>query len=283
VQPSSTRLLSRVDEDTLRRLRDWLGDVLRAQRVRLVNRVGTDVSLSLDALDVRPVGALTADRELRFMATARLDPCGLDLVVGVDAALLSHLFGALLGVAGGAAPDRVDRALTRTDLRVGRRIVDDLLHGLELALPSGCPERAVVTDIGATRRLRLGAPGTTAFACARITVTTADGPLGAFTLAFPVTLAAVLWPGRGPAQRASGPDGDARVLPMHVEAVAELGRIRLPLARVDALLAGDTLDLGRLGDVVVRVRGEPALRGEAGVVDGVRCVRIRERTQDRGT
>ena len=66
-----------------------------------------------------------------------------------------------------------------------------------------------------------------------------------------------------------------RVLPINVEVVAELARLEVPLSRLQGLAIGDTLDLGRLSDVVLRVRGEPTLRGEPGTIDGVRCVRVR--------
>lgn len=279
---ASTRLLSRVDAETLARAGDWLDRVQREQRQRLVNRLGTDVPLQRDALDgvsASLVPGRLAESGVRFRALAQLEPAGVPILVGLDGILLSRVVGALLG--GGPLDEGVaaHRPLTRTDLRLGNRIVDDLLRGFEKALPTGCQQRPVVIDSGETRTIGMSLPSSTHVVLATLRVGSRDDPLGHAIIAFPASMVATLWPG------ATGSDGASdlhRVLPMQIEAVAELARVRLPLSELNRLRVGDTLDLGRLSEVVLRVRGEPTLVGEPGTIDGVRCVRVRARTNSAG-
>ena len=148
----------------------------------------------------------------------------------------------------------------------------DILAGIEACLPSAANGPSAVVETGESRALGLPLPATATTLVTTVQAGTNEDRLGSFVLAFPVSLARHLWPGAAPEQAANDMN---RVLPINVEVVAELARLEVPLSRLQGLAIGDTLDLGRLSDVVLRVRGEPTLRGEPGTIDGVRCVRVR--------
>jgi hypothetical protein len=68
-----------------------------------------------------------------------------------------------------------------------------------------------------------------------------------------------------------------RVLPIEVELVVGLAQISLPLTRLRSLRVGEEIPLPAIGDVTAWVGGTAALRGEAGVRDGIRSLRVTRR------
>ena len=98
------------------------------------------------------------------------------------------------------------------------------------------------------------------------------------SVVLPGTASGILWPNG--TRRRSGRDagkGLLRVLPIPVEATAELARVKMNLHTMRALRVGSTIDLGNVADVKVRVGGRVVMQAEAGEREGVRCVRVKRR------
>ena len=275
----SNPLVGRFDAGTLSKVEGAVRQALRPIRTRFVNRFGTDMPLALAECEFMQVAQLT-DRllaeQVRFLARARFHPSEVPLVVGLDVVLLFRLIGRLLGESpldGGVAEMR---PLTPTDVRLGKRVVADLIDGLQDGLPQDQPQRLTLEAATDDPRMDLGLPaGTGLFRCV-VEVGEPRNPLGRAIIALPAGAVPLLFGGAPSAS--DGPveseEGLARVLALPVEAVAELARVPMTLSRIKGLEVGELIQLGDVRQAEVRVRDRPSLIVEAGVRDGVRCVRV---------
>jgi flagellar motor switch protein FliM len=282
---ASNPLIGRFDNGTMSAVHDMLVVASRHQRVRLVNRVGRDMPIQVLDTSFIQLGALLdrlVEEQIRLLCRVRVTPSGIPILIGLDTTLLFRVVGLLLGESPFGEPSAVDkRPLTSTDLRLGRRVLEDFVEGMQNALPEQGKQRLVIEEVTDDPRIELGMPDSSGIFETRLTLGSNDNPFGTATLAVPTSLVPVLWPDQKSATVESrAREGITRVLPLRLDAVAELGRVRMPLSKVRALEVGDTLDLGAIRQVEVTVRGKKTFIGEAGVIDGTRCVRILRRLAD---
>lgn len=282
-------LIGTFDAGTVDRMAELLGQALRPIRVRLINRVGVDVPLTVRRCEFVQLHALRSrmmEEEVRLLARVTLRPARLPLLFGMDTGLLFRMVGMLMGEDPYGEPRPIDhRPFTRTDLRVARRLIDDMISGLEEGLPAAMPgHRLTVDQVTDDPYLDLSLPQTAGMIDAAIEVGDPDNPLGTAILALPTSVVQALLPD---AVHTADPEkeqrGVARVLPIKVDAVAELGRVRMRLSELEDLQVGAVLPLGRPRTIQVRVRDRVSLIAEAGQSDdGVRCIRVVRNVHDLG-
>ncbi len=65
-------------------------------------------------------------------------------------------------------------------------------------------------------------------------------------------------------------------MPLEVEVIAELARVKIPFSEIQSLKLGSLVDLGPAQPVEMKINDHVALRGEAGESRGCHSVRIQE-------
>jgi flagellar motor switch protein FliM len=238
----------------------------RALRVRLLNRAGTDVAVT----------AKPAQRSSFTATTERLRRAGglfTEIRSGEHRALL-FLHGALVDrlvgyLLGGPPSDRSGRMATSIDAALVKPVALDVAACLFAGVSATEPTISALSPSAPS--FQPGVPSVTI----EFGIGPLDAPWGEFTVALPTTLVRLLSsPAEGSDAQQGGMD---RVLPLPVEAIAELARVKIGLATVRAMKPGTVLPLGPRADVVVMVAGKPTLLGEAGAHDGRRSVRVKGR------
>jgi hypothetical protein len=69
-------------------------------------------------------------------------------------------------------------------------------------------------------------------------------------------------------------------MPLEVEVVAELARVKIPFSDLQSLKLGSLIDLGPAQPVELKINDHVALRGEAGESRGCHSVRIQEQVSN---
>jgi flagellar motor switch protein FliM len=113
-----------------------------------------------------------------------------------------------------------------------------------------------------------------------------DDPYGLMSIVLPGQATGILWPkgsGRRPVKTESRQEGMKRVMPLPITAVAELGRVSMSLSDVRKIAVGTKIDLGFEKDVELRVGDRLVMSAEAGVVNGRRSIKVRNRVEDSGS
>lgn len=268
-------LLGHLDAAASRAAEELFRQAVPRMRTRLVNRVGSDLPVQIDATEWATVGAVV-DRlagSVTF-ASLRLEPCGLLAWVAVEHSLLARVVGRILGQPADQE-DAVPRPPSRFDLVVTRRLGEDVMGGLAEVLPPSAAERVLV--LGANTVAGPGLPATALVGASSYQVGRPDAPLGRFWILLPSEITRLAQPKRTTRSQ----DGNAmeRILPLPITAVAELGRLRMSLSEFRNLRVGATLDLGPVRQVVVRVGDRPAFLGDGGLQNGFRSVRVSDRVE----
>ena len=273
-------LVGRFDTGAVALVADVLRQALRPIRIRLVNRIGADVPMELVSCEFIQLGPLLErlyEEEVRLLARVRMSPAGLPILAGMDTPLLFRIMGMLMGESPWGEPAAVDhRPLTSTDVRVATRVLEDVVGGLEDGLPRTANQQLTLEKVSDDPRLDLGLSATAGMFDVKIQIGDAENPLGNVILGLPTSVVPRLFPDL-PSERVDSAKAErqaARVLPIRVDAVAELARVKTTLSKLQQLTVGDTRPIGRLRQIEVRVRDRVALIGEPGLVDGVRCVRV---------
>jgi flagellar motor switch protein FliM len=281
---SQSKLLVRPDRDAASAL-PALEDLFRASardvRTRLVNRAGSDVPVRLGVAQVTTVGRILEDTDARdggVFGLFRFNPMGLPGLVVVQGRLLSRLVGVLLGEDPDEEPPpyRV-RPVTQVEMRFCRRITDDVLNSLSAAWPKNPRPSLDIESLGSNPRLAKGLSQTTAVVAASLDFGRPDAPYGLMIVAIPAQAARDL---RVPKIEAITPErrrrryDSRRLLPVKVEAVAELARTRLTLSQLQDLRVGTEIDLGSYNQVHLKVNGRTLFEGEPGSSGGSHCVKI---------
>jgi flagellar motor switch protein FliM len=278
---STDQLLSRPDRTDLGVVADWLDASVSRVKTALVKRCGGEVEVRVLAPDVRPLVEVLEPGDQPPGATApfTLTPGNLRGLVVLDVMLVQRLVGLLLGEDLDRARAAAPRRLTRLDLQLAKRVCQDTVAGLLASSPMPDVPEAQVGAVASNPRSVQGLPQSPSVIVASLEVGPEGAPFGQITVVLPAQAAGVLWPERSsrPKPRQAGADGLGRVLPIQVPVVAELARRKVPMSRLQALAVGEVLDLGRVGDVELRVGDRPALFGEPGEAEGLRSVRIRRR------
>ena len=66
-------------------------------------------------------------------------------------------------------------------------------------------------------------------------------------------------------------------MPIEFEVVAEFARMRMRVRELRGLRVGDIVPLGPTEGVLLRVNGKNVIRGDAGIQNGQRSVKVTER------
>lgn len=273
-------LLGHLDSDAT----TMVDDLLRASspriRRQLVNRVGMDLPIvSVDSEWAPMSSVLDRMPQAHAVASCRIDPPGMDVLVAIEADLLYRLVGLVLGASPtNATPSGPGRVPSRFDLVIARRVTEDVLNGIVAGIPGeGEDERKVLIDeVGTSTRMGLGL-SRSAFVCAAtFEIEAPDRSVGRITVVLPSSIARIGVPKKS-ARAHEGRVGMGRVLPLSVTLVAELRRLAVPLARLHQLQPGQVLDLGPAKDVVLRIGDRSTLVGEAGIQNTMRSVKIKAR------
>jgi flagellar motor switch protein FliM len=272
-------LLGHLDSDAT----SVVDDLLRASapriRRQMVNRVGMDLPIVSVDSEWAPMSSVL-DRMAPSVAVAscRIDPPGMDVLVAVESELLYRLVGLVLGAspASSTTPGGPDRIPSRFDLVIARRITEDVLAGIVVGLPGEEDRKVLIDEVGTSTRMGLGL-SRSAFVCAAsFDLETPDRQVGRITVVLPSSIARIGVP-RKSARAHEGKVGMGRVLPLSVTLVAELRRVSLPFSRLQGLQPGQVLDLGPSKDVVLRVGERPTLVAEAGIQNTMRSVKVKGR------
>lgn len=273
----ATDALSRVDPLLLARVQDLMETAVRQIRSHLINRIGVTVPVRFGDVATIPCGELEEqflEEGAGVFVRFAFEPGGLQGVLAIDGQLLSRIMGLLLGEDPYADPaPYVWRPPTRMDLAVAERLATDVFAGLLDSLPSQTGGKLKILDVSGNPRVDLPMPPQAGLLDITLDFGPPEDPYGLVTLALPASFATTLWPDAA-RSRPSSTQGVSRVLPLPVTLVAELGRVSLPLGQVESLHEGAVIPLGTPRTVTVSVAGRPAVLGEAGVVDGQRCVRV---------
>jgi flagellar motor switch protein FliM len=192
--------------------------------------------------------------------------------------LLSRLMGCMLGDGEESGMYyRAKHPITDLEMRVGRRVVQDLLTGLNSHWPD--PTGTRFRLLQASTHARFITPDLREEECigCRIEISSGDIDFGNLLITVPVP--ANLSPMNQLAN--SGRDAQAeaamqreRALDVRVELTAELARVSLTLGEVRNLSVGDVIPLGPSSSSVLRVQDKPVLKAEPGLSDGYRSVRV---------
>lgn len=264
----------------LGRARDLFGAVVRDLRGHLINRLGCDVPVRFGDAGYVGHGELVDDLAEEgggvFVRFA-LEPAGVPGLLAVDGLLLYRLMGMLLGEdPHGDHGTYVWRPPTRMDRAVAERLATDLFAALCANLPEELGTSVRILEVTGSPRVELPLPRTASLLDITLDFGPAEDPYGLVTLALPLSLAESIWP-EAAVRSAATARGVNRVLPLPVTLVAELARVKLSLSDLTSLEEGSLLSLGSPKAVGLAVSGRPALKAEAGVVAGTRCVRVLQR------
>ena len=245
---------------TLPALEDLFRAAARDVRTRLVNRAGADIPVRLGVAQVTTVGRIVQDTDARdggVFGLFRFNPLGLPGLLVVQGRLLARLVGVLLGEDPELEPPPY-RVRPVTSVESPRPQLD-------------------IESLGPNPRLARGLSQTTSVVAASLDFGAPDAPYGLMIVAIPAEAARDL---RVPRIQAINEETrkrryDAgRLMPVELEAVAELARTRLTLADLRGLEVGSTIDLGSRQSVKVHVNGKDLFVGEPGKRAGSHSVRI---------
>lgn len=269
---------------TLPALEDLFRAAARDVRTRLVNRAGADVPVRLGVAQCTTVGRIVQDTDAReggVFGLFRFNPLGLPGLLVVQGRLLARLVGVLLGEDPELEPPpyRV-RPVTGVENRFCERICEDVLASLAGAWPKSPRPQLDIESLGPNPRLASGLSQTTSVVAASLDFGRPDAPYGLMIVAIPAEAARDLRVPRVQAINAETRkrryDAD-RLLPVELEAVAELARTKLTLSALKGLEVGSTIDLGSRQSVRVHVNGSTLFTGEPGKQAGSHSVRIVKR------
>lgn len=268
--PASSRLVEELFQGSASRM-----------RTRLVNRIGTDLPITSRSLEWSQLGpVLDTLPPGAAIASFRMEPSGLLGLVAIENEVLTRLVGQILGQPKDVAwSGQTDRAPSRFDLVVARRIAEDVTGGMTEVFPATVCQRVTVNQVGTSSRVGLAIARTAFVGAATFDVRAPGDVTGRFVVAVPSEITRLAAPRRPPRTAADHRTGMERVLPLPVTVVAELRRVFLSLAQLKLLAPGQMLELGPPKDVVIRVGDRPALVGEAGVQNALRSVRVKGRVE----
>ena len=270
-------LLTHPTRGDLHLVADLVDAAVLRLKTSLVKRCGGDVPVRPDPPDVRQLKEvlLPAD-ELAIGAAApfTLSAQNLRGLVILDVPLVQRCVGLFLGEPASSEPV-TGRRLTRLDLQMARWICGDIVD----AVVSACTVTRMTATVGEVHtnpRSVTALPQSPAVVLCELELGPEDAPFGRASVVLPAQASGVLWPERRrqPAKRKARTRDVERVKKLSVPVVAEVIRRRITLRELRGMEVGHTIELGSLRDVQVRIGGRPTLEGEAGDLEGVRCVRV---------
>ncbi len=245
-------------------------------RARLISRSASDIPVRVSGVEVRTLASIT-DEEFSggvVVGEIRLGnglPPGLVLM---QHNLLTRLIAVLLGeeLDGGGSLSQF-RALTPVERRIAGRICQDLSAELERCWPEpggpACQFSGLISPAVLSDPVSVSAPVFSAM----LDFGQAGAALGLMAVALPVAALSVATPTRREALTKNAGSLDS-MMPVELEVVVELTRLRLTVNALRALEVGEVIPLGSRRPAVVKVNGMPLFEGEAGRSEGVHSVRL---------
>lgn len=260
-------------------LEDLFRSAARQVRTRLVNRAGVDVPVRLGVARITTVGEILDDGETRdgaAFALFRTNPLGLPGMIIVQGQLLARIVGILLGEPMDMEPQPYrPRALTELERRISQRICQDVMKGMIQAWPEEKEIDFRLVRVGGSMRAVTGLAQTTPVVAASLDFGRPDDPYGLLIVCLPAQAARDLKVEKEEAVQRENEQPDVRrVMPLSLDVVAEVARIKLPLAALKELDVGSVLDLGPPREVRVSANERVILTGEPGTSRGVHAVRV---------
>lgn len=250
----------------------------------LGSRAGGDFRVKARGIRVKPLGTYMEENKpsepsvfATFSNGATTQP-GLLLITGK---LLARLMGCMFGDGESSGMYyRAKHPITDLEFRVARRLIQDLLAGLNSHWPDPSGARFRLTQVSGHGRFIT--PDLREDPCIGATIEIASGEIDFGSMMLTVPLPANLSP-LSSHRGASGPQRQdpaiqrERTMDVRVEVRAELARLNLALGEVAGLTVGDIIPLGPMATGVLRVGDRVILRVEPGVSAGYRSVRVTER------
>lgn len=260
-------------------LEDLFRSAARQVRTRLVNRAGTDVPVRLGVARIATVGEILDDGEARdgaAFALFRTNPLGLPGLIIIQGQLLARIVGILLGEPTDMEPPEYSpRPLTEVERRISERICKDVMKGMIQAWPDDREIDFRLVRVGGSSRAVTGLAPTTPVVSASLDFGRPDDPFGLLIVCIPAQAARDLKVEKEDSIKRDGDIADiTRVMPLNLDVVAEVARIKLPLAALKDLDIGSMLDLGPPREVQVSANDRVLITGEPGTSRGVHAVRV---------
>ena len=257
-------------------LEDRLRDGLVELRTRLVRRCSSEVPCRVERLE----GVTVQDVLQRVQgqvgaAVVPLEVAGIEgqgLLV-LEGPLIQRLIGRVLGERNEEVdPSRAMRPLTRLDLRLVQKIAGDFGGALGRVLGEMEPLPVVAKDaLGGPRERISGLASDAALGVVTFDFGESDEPWGLAWLAVEISDGAsaasenVRAPSPVPSSNTSRRVRELeRVMPVPLDVEVELARVDLTLSTIRDLKVGDSIPLGRVRPVTVRIGGKKAFYGDAG-------------------
>ena len=276
---------SRDSEAAMPAVEDFFLAIAHRIRARLVNRSAADIQVRVAGVEVKSLGAVLEDPEYRENAIyglMRFTPPGLPGLIVLQGSLLSKIVGAMLGEYMGEddEPPPV-RALTSVEQQIALRVCNDVVSELGEAWPVGPAPRIEVERPATSGRVVAGAVRSVAVFSATLDFGPPTNPYGLLSCNVPVQVFRDMG---GPSvieqDKASSRGGDlSRVMPLEVELVAEIAKLKMTVGQIRALKAGDNLEVGPVRTATLKVNGKALMEGKPGELDGQRSVQITRRLQ----
>ena len=249
-------------------------------RSRLVNRSATDIPVRVSGVEVRTLTSIAEEEFSDGVVVGEIQlgnglPPGLVLM---QHNLLTRLIAVLLGedLDGGGTLSQY-RTLTPVERRIAGRICQDLSAERERCWPEpagpACQFSGLVSPSVLSDSMRVSAPVFSAM----LDFGKAGTALGLMAVALPVAALPVTTPTRRDPVARSAPGSLDSMMPVELEVVVELTRLRLTVNALRALEVGEVIPLGARRPAVVKVNGMPLFESEPGRSDGVRSVRLLRR------
>jgi flagellar motor switch protein FliM len=280
-------LLATAQKDTPKAVPDLeesLRVAARTMQRSLGSRAGGDFRVRTRGIRIQPLRMFMEENRpkepsifVTFNNGATAQP-GLILFSGK---LLSRIMGCMLGDGEESGMYyRAKHPITDLEMRVGRRVAQDLLSGLNSHWPD--PTGTRFRLIQASTHARFITPELREDDCigCRIEISSGDIDFGGLLITVP--LPENLSPMRSHGQDDQGARDAAvrqreRAMDMHVQVSAELARVSLTLGELRKLAVGDIIPLGPSSNATLCVHDKPVLKAEPGQSDGYRSVRIIEK------
>jgi flagellar motor switch protein FliM len=280
-------LLSSSEKDApkaIPELEESLREAARTLHRSLSSRASGDFRVKARSIRVKPLGTYMEDNKpsepavfATFNNGATAQP-GLVLITGK---LLSRMMGCMFGDGESSGMSyRAKHPITDLEFRVARRIILDLLAGLNSSWPEPTGARFRLGEVSSHGRFIT--PDLREDPCLGTSIEITAGEVEFGEILLTVPLPANLSPlssraGATGCQRSDPAALRERAMDVRVEVRAELARLTLTLGEVSGLRVGDILPLGPQAAGVVSVSDRVILRVEPGVSGGYRSVRITER------
>ena len=262
---------------------DFFRSVAHKVRARLVNRSSVDIPVRGAGVEVKSLGAVLEDTEYRegsIYSLLRFNPLGQPGMIVLQGALLGRIVGTMLG----EDPEEETqmggvKALTPVEQKIAFRVCGDLVGELHDGWPISPVPRIDTGAPASSPRSVTGDVRNTEVFAATLDFGPPTNPYGLLCCAIPVqAFRALAGPVVMEREKEESVVDLRSLMPIEVELVAELAAFSLTVTQLRNMAVGDTLEVGNVRKVNVKVNGKDAFEGVAGEMDGHRSVQIQRRT-----